>query len=150
MKTILRWFLLLPAAIGAMLLAQLICGFIALLFGDSFPLNLIGTRFVGEWLAAFIGSRAFVIAGASVAPSHKFIVACGLAAIMIAFAAWSIYTVATLPGFSLGATVVWPMPFGLRSHTSAVWWQLLVALMWALSSVAGALHLFNEERGFAT
>jgi hypothetical protein len=79
MKTILRWLLFLPAAIGAMLLAQLICGFVAWLFGESFPLNLIGTRFVGEWLAAFIGARAFVIAGASVAPSHKFMLrACSL------------------------------------------------------------------------
>jgi hypothetical protein len=68
---------------------------------------------------------------------------------MIVLAAWSIYTVATLPGFSLGATVVWPLPFGLRPHTSAVWWQLLVDLMWVLSSVAGVLHMFDEERGFA-
>jgi hypothetical protein len=138
---ILRWVLILPAAIAAMLAVQLACGLVAYVLGDDFPLNLVGTRFIGEWMASFSASAAFVGAGTWMAPSQvgRFVVSWLLAAISVLCAVWSIYHVVTLPGFSLGATVIWPLPFGLRQHTSPAWWQLLMDMTWGLSAMGAAV-----------
>jgi hypothetical protein len=141
----LKWLLVLPVAVLAMLTMQLFCGFIAYDLGDSFPLNLIGGRYIAEFFMSVSASVAFVRGGCWMAPSHRTIVAFLLAALMATLALWSIHAVVSLPGFSLVATVVQPLPFGLNPQTWPAWWKLFTDAIWALSGILAALQGHEEH-----
>jgi len=116
MRNTVRWILVLPAAICALILA----GFISLL-GTSFLPPL-----VCQWWQGWICSLVFVLSGAAVAPRHKFAAAIVLVAIHAMF---------------LGVSLTLGLTRGVDTPT----WNLVVCCIISFVGALGACGLVWEK-----
>jgi len=142
-----RWFLVLPAAIGAWIGSQFLVALISSIisfFGDAnFIVRVLGLNALSQLCTTIVGSYWFVRAGAATAPTHRFATAIVLSALHTLFMMWALYAVMSLPDVALSSPIHYPMPLGLDEQTDTVWWALLQGIIALIVPIAACVAVYR-------